>query len=70
MMTIVFQLFDSQMSAACETLELAKTELYVAGQSISGTPANTHAHTALINAAKDVLQAVLRVSESYLVIGF
>ena len=59
---VVLQLFDSQMSAACETLELAKTELYVAGQSINGTSANSHAHTALINAAKDVLQAVLRVS--------
>ena len=59
---VVFQLFDSQMSAACETLELAKTELYVAGQSINGTSAYSHAHTALINAAKDVLQAVLRVS--------
>ncbi|KAK7109116.1 hypothetical protein V1264_013219 [Littorina saxatilis] len=54
-------LFDSQMSAACETLELAKSELYVAGQRISGTPTSSRAHSSLTAAAKDVLQAVLRV---------
>ncbi|KAL8604954.1 hypothetical protein ACOMHN_028582 [Nucella lapillus] len=54
-------LFDSQMTAACETLELAKSELFVAGQSLGARGQGGRAHAMLANAAKDLLQAVLRV---------
>lgn len=50
------------MSAACENLEVAKTQLYVAGQVVSSASNNTTAHLGLGKAARDVMQAVLRVS--------
>ena len=49
------------MTAACETLELAKSQLYVAGQTVSGTPGSGYGNNAVVSASKDLLQAVLRV---------
>lgn len=49
------------MAAACETLDLAKTNLYVTAQRFEIEPHTSGTGTALCQAAKDVLQAVLKV---------
>lgn len=53
------------MSGACETLELAKSQLFVAGQQVSSMPSSSSAHSVLVRTAKDLLQAVLRVSKHF-----
>ncbi|XP_025095727.1 uncharacterized protein LOC112564862 isoform X2 [Pomacea canaliculata] len=53
--------FKNKMSGACETLELAKSQLFVAGQQVSSMPSSSSAHSVLVRTAKDLLQAVLRV---------
>ena len=51
------------MSSACETLELAKTDLFVKAQRVQSDPTllSSTDRRSLCQAAKDVLQAMLKV---------
>ncbi|XP_012942227.1 uncharacterized protein LOC101852205 [Aplysia californica] len=56
------EVFQEQMRSACETLELAKTDLFVWSQRYQSDPTVTSGtRRSLCQAAKDVLQAVLKV---------